>query len=319
LVILNRDEVGDRHILAVDCFTGKTAWKQSYSPKATPSTSQSTPIVWKNQLVIHGTGEIVAYDKEKGVRLWSLPLATRGTSSPVVGGGNLFVGAWTNFGEPDLLVEPPDFQELLKYDGDNDKHVSRAEFPNDLPIARRPEISGIRGANFPLKVFFRGIDRDGNNLITQTEWEGWVAAMSAYQRKEHGLTAITGERNGDAEVSVAWQENRSVPEVPSPLHYMGRVYMVKNGGIVSCMDRESGRLLYRKRLSATGPYYSSPIAAGEKIYFSSGEGKVTVMASGDRPQILAQNDLSDAVFATPAIVNNELYIRTVKHLYAFGG
>ena len=162
------------------------------------------------------------------------------------------------------------------------------------------------------------VDTNTDDLINETEWKGVVALVSALSQ-EHGLAAIKPGGKGDVTTThILWQEKRNVPEVPSPLYYDGRVYMIKNGGIVSCMDADSGKLLYRERLGATGPYYSSPICADGRIYIASGKGIVTVFTGGDTLQVLARNNLKESIFATPAVVEHKLYVRTVKHLYAFG-
>ena len=103
-----------------------------------------------------------------------------------------------------------------------------------------------------------------------------------------------------------------MPEVPSPLYYDGRVHMIKNDGIVSCMDAETGKLLYRERLGAAGLYCSSPICADGRIYIASGTGVITVFKAGDTLQVLARNKLGEKVFATPAVGDNKLYVRTVR-------
>jgi outer membrane protein assembly factor BamB len=94
--------------------------------------------------------------------------------------------------------------------------------------------------------------------------------------------------------------------------------MIKNGGIISCFHAESGRLLYRERSGASGMYFSSPIAADGRIYVASRNGIVTVFEAGDNLNILAQNQLDDKIMATPAVVDNKLYIRTAGSLFAFG-
>ena len=94
--------------------------------------------------------------------------------------------------------------------------------------------------------------------------------------------------------------------------------MIKSGGIISCFHAESGRLLYREKLGASGAYFSSPIAANGRIYISSRNGIVTVFEAGDKLVILTQNDLDDKITATPAVVDNKLYIRTADSLYSFG-
>jgi outer membrane protein assembly factor BamB len=141
----------------------------------------------------------------------------------------------------------------------------------------------------------------------------------ALHKQDHGLTAIKpGGKDNVTDTHILWQEKRNVAEVPSPLYYDGRVYMIKKGGLVSCMNAKTGKLLFRERLGAFGPYYSSPITAHGRIYIASGKGIVTVFALGDTLEVLAKNDLKEQIFATPAVVDNKLYVRTVKHMYAFG-
>jgi len=317
LVILSRDEPNDPYLLAVDRKSGDTVWKQS---RRYAMTSHSTPIVWREQLVIHRMGQVVAHAPKDGAPVWSVSIATRGTSTPVVGNDVLFVGAWTNFGEPDLIIKLPDFQTLTKqHDQNGDMKISEAEFPDDLAVAHRPEIGeNIEGAEFYIKRFFRGLDSSKDGLIDETEWKKVLDAAGSMVM-EHGLAAIKpGGQDDVTATHVLWREKTNVPEVPSPLYYDGRVYMIKNGGIVSCMDAGTGKLLYRERLGAAGLYCSSPICAQGRIYIASSKGTVTVFAAGDTLQVLARNELEEPIFATPAVVENKLYVRTDKHVYAFG-
>ena len=72
--------------------------------------------------------------------------------------------------------------------------------------------------------------------------------------------------------------------------------MIKNGGIVSCLDALTGKLLYRTRLNASGPYMSSPVAAKDRIYIASYNGTVVVFAAGDEINVLARNNLREKIF-----------------------
>lgn len=60
------------------------------------------------------------------------------------------------------------------------------------------------------------------------------------------------------------------------------------------------------------------MAADDKVYIASEEGVVLVLDSGEKLKILAANKLDDAVLATPALVDRNIYVRTENHLYAFG-
>jgi outer membrane protein assembly factor BamB len=81
---------------------------------------------------------------------------------------------------------------------------------------------------------------------------------------------------------------------------------------------KTGELLYTARLGAPGYYYSSPVAADNKVYISSEEGTVVVLDAGEQLKILATNKLDGAIMATPALVDKHIYVRTDSYLYAFG-
>jgi hypothetical protein len=135
----------------------------------------------------------------------------------------------------------------------------------------------------------------------------------------NGLVAIRlGGGKDVTKTNVAWSGPRAVPEVPVPLAFRGWVHTVTNGGVVTAIEEMSGRLVYRGRLGTGGLYYSSPVAAGDHIYFASGEGVVSVVREGDKLDVVARNDLGEPIFAAPALAGGRLYIRTRGHLYASG-
>ena len=121
---------------------------------------------------------------------------------------------------------------------------------------------------------------------------------------------------------MIWKVTRHLPYVSSPLCYQGRVYAIKNGGLASCYDAHTGATIYQaERMDAPGDYYSSAVGADDRVYVASQKGIVSVIdAASDATQlrVLARNDVGEQVFATPAILDGRIYLRTEKHLFAFG-
>ena len=104
-----------------------------------------------------------------------------------------------------------------------------------------------------------------------------------------------------------------------PLLYDGRLYPTRNGGIATCLDAATGKVIYRARVGAPGAYFASPVAAAGRVYVASGDGVVTVIAAGkEQLEVLARNELGEDIVATPAIVGNAIYVRTLQNPYAFG-
>lgn len=315
-LILNRDAMHGGYLLALDRRSGKTSWKADYRPGTGRATeSHSTPVVWRNQVIVHRSGFVEAYDLQ-GRRVWWVEASTNGTSTALAGSDAIYVATWSNMGEADQVPPPPDFPTLLKkYDADGNGQISQTELPPTLYVNSRPDVV-VPGSSRPFRAIFPSMDQDGDGLVNRGEWERAVARLSA-DRKDHGVVAIKPDGEGDLTSRITWREKTGVPEVPSPLLYEGRLYLIRNGGILSCLDAETGALLYRTRIGAPGAYFSSPVASKGAIFFASAEGVVTILAPGETFQVRARNDLVEPIYATPAIAGGTIYVRTAGHLYAF--
>jgi hypothetical protein len=141
-------------------------------------------------------------------------------------------------------------------------------------------------------------------------------------RSENVVVAVKPGGTGNiTETHVAWKFRKGLPYVPSPVHYEGRLYFVKDGGILTSLDAKTGEPAYvQERIAgAPGGYYASLVAADGRIYVASLPGKLTVIKSGgDKPEILRQVDFGERILATPALVDERLYVRTATKLWAFG-
>jgi outer membrane protein assembly factor BamB len=300
LVLVNRDQLKDCSLLAVDLRTGKKAWET-----ARPDVSQSygTPIHWKHggavEVVMSGSLRLKGYDVKTGKERWSLSgMPSFTCTTPVVGDDLLFFAGWSPGKEAGSM---PTFDYLAgQFDKDKNGAITREE---------------VAGTDFA--SFFRSMDVNGDGKITAEDLDTMKAMMA---KGENVLVAVKPGGKGQLAAShVAWKATRGLPYVPSPLYYRGRVYLVKDGGMASCFDAATGREIYlQERVGAIGSYYASPIAADGRIYLASLNGAITVYAAGDKPEVLGRADLGERMSATPAIADNKLYIRTANHLWAFG-
>jgi outer membrane protein assembly factor BamB len=113
---------------------------------------------------------------------------------------------------------------------------------------------------------------------------------------------------------IAWRSTRGVSYVPSPISIGDHVFIVSDGGIASCFEAKSGRILWQERLE--GGHHASLVSAENRIYFLSDKGEMTVIEASPHFKIISRNTLGEKCFASPAISNGDMLIRGEKHLYA---
>ncbi|MFP6667488.1 MAG: PQQ-binding-like beta-propeller repeat protein [Pirellulales bacterium] len=319
-VILYRGNYVDHFLLALDKKTGKELWKvPQREPFSGEMACTSCPIVAGNKLLVHTARSVQAFDISSGKRIWVAKCATTATSTPVVAGNEVIVAAWNKLGEPALRPAFPSFEKLVAdHDRDNDQRISRDELPK-LWIFHRPE-----GAEAPYNgatVRFEAADKNRDREIDRDEWAAQVRGLEKFRARynTHGMLAIRLDSEGlVAAEEIRTLETQGIPEVPSPLCDGTYIYFVKNGGILTCLALKTGKRIYRMRTRGRGTHYASPLIADGKLFTTAGNGRITVLSLGPEPEILAANDMQDSVYATPAIVDGTIYVRTHSALYAFG-
>ncbi len=316
-LILNRDNQEGSFLESIVKATGKTTWRVD---RDSFKSSWSTPTVWSHdgidELLIYGVFQLTAYDLHTGEERWSVPgLADEPAITPVTGEGLVFVTSYNMNTNPEVLGLPKFEKLLADYDKDKNGTLNLEEAMENKSVLSRTDADGE--GDHPLKMFFRGLDKNRDGELNKTEWQKLFGWLGNFKHK-NALVAIRPGDGKEKSAEIAWQHPRGVPECPSPLYYKGRIYLVKNGGLATCLDARTGELKYQKRLGTRGPCYASPIVGDGKIYTASARGVVTVFAVGDKLEVLARNDLGERIMATPAIVDGKLYVRTDEHLYAFG-
>jgi outer membrane protein assembly factor BamB len=288
-------------------LNGNPAWERPLPPPENPYGAVASPIVAGELLVLNHQGKeayLLGVNRRDGRTVWKTDRSKfqYGWSTPV---------HWRHDGIDEIAVLGGDFkpdQRLMVYDlADGAERWWVGGLP---PCGKSTPVVG--GG----LLFFAAPD-----IIMEPAAERRNPERAAQMYAGNAARVVAVRPGGKGEVgqtNIAWSEHKGVPGVPSPLYYNGRLYTFQNGGIVFCRVAKTGQLLYSGRLGAPGYYYSSPVAADQKVYIASADGVVVVLDAGEELKILATNTLDGAILATPALVDGAIYVRTESHLYAFG-
>ncbi len=302
-ILLVCDQDTDAFILAVDAATGKPAWKQ---PREVTN-GYSTPIVYRppngpTQVIAPGSYQLTAYSIATGEPLWFVRgLTCQPKSPPTIAGGILYFNGWTPGNDTGQQVELPAFPEVIAAaDANHDGKLAQAELPQPW------QPTGT----------WKAIDLDRDGFMNQREW----TLFRSRRASRNSTMAIRLGGSGDVtDTHVLWRFEKSLPDVPAPLVYNGVVFLVRSGGIATTLDAKTGKVLKQARLTgALEDYYSSPIGVDGKVYIASEHGKVVVLRAAGDWEILAVNEFDADIYATPAISEGKMYIRTRNSLYAIG-
>jgi len=319
LVILNCiGDQNDPRLLAINKYDGSIEWKHSLE-KPKNRDSFSTPVIYKDEIIIYASDYVAGYSIKTGDINWRFAIdVPDAVCTPVLGENILYIASHSTMGSPPMISQFPDFQAFAaKYDKNGDLKLDRNEV-QDFRFKLYPEMPEIPGYDIPIMYVMGWWDSNKDNYIDSTEWNNKIEYWLARYNRQ-GLKAIKLGGEGDINMDhFLWGQTEDVPYLSSPLLYNNHIYMIKNGGTISCFNAKNGNRLYREKLGASGIYFSSPIVAGGRIYIASYKGIVTVFEAGTKPKLLVQNDMNEKIMATPAVVDNKLYIRTEKSLYAFG-
>ncbi len=326
---LENSRVSRSRVLALSRTNGELIWETA---RPFLRSGWSTPSIWRHQdadeLVVLGHGRVVGYDPLTGQEKWFAKGFSRETIAvPVQGRGRVYISSAQLGGVSDAEIDPKPFWEsMLKFDKNQDGKVGRDEITENFTWPLRPELPlGHPGWGIPLpsdparrrdrqQGIFGWADKNRDNLWTEEE-------LSAHITNRPGrpiLMAITPGGNGElGKEHIAWELNRSVPEIPSPLFYRDQIYMVRNGGTLAAVDPETGKLSYRGRLGGTGQYSASPIAANGHLYLLSDQGTLSVVKAGSKFEMTHRFQLPESASVSPALDHDTLYIRGMGHLWAY--
>ena len=336
-------------VLALDKRSGRILWervafegipvdkrhiKSTYA-SSTPATDGRLVIAW------FGSHGVYAYDMNGNLR-WKIDLGRQD-----VGAYDAIDYEWGPASSPifwnGLVILQCDNQSdsfIIGLNADTGETVWKTE-RTELPSWGTPTV--VQTASGPMLVtnasnFIRAYDpRNGQELWrlggsskitapTPIFADGLIVVASGRQPegpifvvRQDARGEITLRRGATSNDAVVWSRTARGPYMPTPLIYRGILYSLNNNGVFDAYTLRTGEEIYRQRLPNIGSGFSaSPVAADGKIYISSEDGEITVIAAGSSFKQIAVNDMAEPLMATPAISESVLFVRSSKSVFAIG-
>ncbi len=259
---------------------GKIIWKTIEHRYAPVHGNGGTPILVGDKLVFSADGgntqNVIALDKATGKTAWKTPRK--------ITGGKKF-----SFSTPLLIdvngkpqIISPGTNAVMGYDPKDGREIWRAAYEGYSVI--------------PRPVFGHGM----------------IFFSSCYDSPV--IHAIKVDGKGDVTKShIAWKLAKGAPHAPSMLLIGDELYVVSDRGLASCLDAKTGKPHWQESIG--GAYSASPFYADGKIYFQSEDGKTTVVRAAKQFEVLATSNLGERTFASYAVADGAIYLRTETLLY----
>lgn len=328
-------------VMSIDRTTGKTLW-QRVAYEGTPhEASHQDNGTWASGSAATDGEHVIAhfdsfgtyaYDMQ-GTLVWKTDLGDKrmrnqfGEGSTPVLHGNYAVVVWDQLGGDSFIVA------LDKRTGKEVWRVKHEEIdtwatPLVVEVQGRPQVI-VPGMNR-----LRSYDLETGRLVWHSKGltmnpipspvfgDGMLFATSGFQGNSLKAIRIADARDDITDTpAIAWTLDRDTPYVPSPLLYDGVLYILKtNNGLLSAFDARTGKPFYQvQRLNATPEVFASPVGAVGRVYVTGRDGTTVVLRHGPQFEVLAQNTLDDGFDASPAMVDEQIYLRGYRYLYAIGG
>jgi outer membrane protein assembly factor BamB len=346
-----------RAVICLSAQDGKVLWRHeepfsSHRKHNFNSFASSSPFVDAERIYVNwsnGTAiQALALD-HSGKLVWRNDhvadyIHEHGTGiSPVVADGIMIVRSeFDTEKKGETLTTSPEQANwkscIVGLDAASGKQAWKLDIPNCLNTYSTPLVHDLPGGRREFVIANTGSGVMGLN--TKTGKINWQYNPGFQQRSLGSPAFVNGkffcifgsggggkevaslDLNGSAPKPVPFETTKGLPYVPSPLVVGEHLYLLGDGGILKCLEWQTGKLIYEERLTgASGggtKFFSSPVYADGKIYCASQMEDLIVVKAGPKFEQLAANAMGAKMFATPAIGHGRIYVRTENSLWAVG-
>jgi outer membrane protein assembly factor BamB len=344
-----------RHVIAFDAHSGAERWKVTVdgTPNEDPyrgfigehGYASSSPVSDGRRIfVFFGKAGVLAFDLD-GSRLWQTSVGTEsgpqrwGTAASPIIHDNLVIVNASEESSALVALDQETGKEVWRAEADGLRSswgtpiVVRTEDRVDIVLGVPNEIWGFNPRSGKLRWF---AEAPADNTYCSSVVTDGKRIFAIEGRSGEAIAIRVGGGKDVSRSHLAWR-SRGQNRISTPVVYEGRLYAVSRG-VVQCLDAETGKQVYQKRLSASvavdeprqerggrfgrggpgGQDYASPIVVNGKLYFVTRSGLTHVWEAGPDFRLVAQNRFASdegRYNGTPAVSNGRLYLRSDKALY----
>lgn len=324
--------------ISIDADTGSIIHNQLLADVKNPeiinplnSYASPTPAISNGNVVCHfGSYGTWCLDVQTGAEIWHREFVVDHSvgpgSSPVIfdnrvilvcdGMDKQFVAClYLETGEDIWITERPPIRP------------TNPEFKKSFCTPLIVKIAGQEQAIIPAAQWIASYDpKTGKEIWRANHGEGYsIAPMATYEAglivfsTGYGRADFVGiDPTGSGDVTdthVRWR-TKNAPTMPSFIGHQGKIYTVTESGILTCLDAATGDVIAKTRLG--GNFSASPLLANGHLYFFSREGFATVFECSPEFQQIARANFENGIMASPAVMGNDLIVRTRNWLYRIG-
>jgi len=326
-------------VMALDRRTGKTVWERVAREQQPHEATHGDNGTYASSSAITDGQRVFAWFESQGMYvydmdgklLWSKDLGDKKMrnqfgegSTPVLANDRLVI-VW------DQIAPGGSF--VVSLDASNGRELWRVA-RDEIDTWATPlvvEHEGRRQAVVPGKNKIRSYDLENGSIVWESKGvtmnpipspvfgDGLVFVTSGFQGNNLKAIRLASAKGDITDTdAIVWTLDRDTPYVPSPLLYDGILYLLKtNSGILSAFDAKSGTPHYQlQRLKGVPEVFASPVGAGGRVYIAGRDGVVLVIRNAGKYELLASNKLDDGFDASPALVDDAIYLRGYRNLYA---
>lgn len=331
-----------RHVLCIDRETGTVLWEKTITSDIaedpasgfitehgyasnTPATDGERVYVFLSKWGVY------AFDME-GRQVWHTGLGTQssrnrwGSGTGVILYKDLVIVTAADEGRKIAALNKADGKIVWEVPSPTLESTYNTPVLADLPDGKQQLILAVPGEIWAFEpdtgktAWFAGTDLGNNVVPSVVICEGLAVVNGGFPNT--GCVAFKLGGSGNVtDTHLAWRATDRGSYVPTPVYYNGHLYNTDDNGFATCMEAATGRFVYRQRIAPPGrskAFYASPVLAGDRIYAVSRSQGTFVIRAKPEYELIAQNKLEsdDSFFnATPAIVGNQILLRSNKALY----